>query len=281
MAPPAEPPGDVTNLFESERGCLLELLAAVSDDEWQLPTPCPAWTVLGLGCHLLGADFSLLSRHRDHHVGTPAPDGLTEAQFIAWLDELQIEWVRAARRVSPRLLVDLLAWTGPQVVEVLEQQDPRSRTAHVSWAGPEPVPVWLDQVRELSECWVHRQQLLQALGRPADLRPELIGPILDGLRWAYPYRLAAVPARPGDTVTVEIAGSVSLTWHLVAATADWDFAPQPGARRVADLSMTTDQAWRLLTNNVAADHRATLELSGDDRIADALLRTRAIVGAPK
>ena len=45
--------------------------------------------------------------------------------------------------------------------------------------------------------------------------------------------------------------------------------------------MTTDQAWRLLTNNVAADHRATLELSGEDRIADALLRTRAIVGAPK
>lgn len=208
MAPPAEPPGDVADLFAAERACLLELL-------------------------------------------------------------------------RPRLLVDLLAWTGPQVVEVLDQQDPRARVAHVSWAGPEPVPVWLDQVRELSECWVHRQQLLQALGRPADLRPDLLGPILDGLRWAYPYRLATVPTRPGDTVTIEISGAVSLTWHLVATTAAWDFAPQPGARRVANLSMTVDQAWRLLTNNLAADDEAAMAVSGDDRVADVLLRTQAIVGAPK
>jgi hypothetical protein len=42
------------------------------------------------------------------------------------------------------------------------------RTAQVSWAGTSPVPVWLDQARELSERWIHRQQLLQALGRPSE-----------------------------------------------------------------------------------------------------------------
>jgi hypothetical protein len=39
----------------------------------------------------------------------------------------------------------------------------------VSWAGSGPVPAWLDQARELSEYWIHRQQLLQGLGRPSDL----------------------------------------------------------------------------------------------------------------
>ena len=67
---------------------------------------------------------------------------------MAWLDEMQAEWVGAARRLS------------------------------------------LDQARELSEYWIHRQQLLQGLGRPSDLRADLAGPVLDGLRWAYPYRLA-------------------------------------------------------------------------------------------
>jgi len=28
--------------------------------------------------------------------------------------------------------------------------------------------VWLDQLRELSESWIHRQQLLDALDRPVD-----------------------------------------------------------------------------------------------------------------
>ncbi len=48
--------------------------------------------------------------------------------------------------------------------------------------------------------------MLQALGRPSDLRPDLAGPVLDGLRWAYPYRLEQCSAGPGDTVTIAISG---------------------------------------------------------------------------
>ncbi len=62
--------------------------------------------------------------------------------------------------------------------------------------GHQPVPVWLDQARQLSEQWIHRQQLLQALGRRSDLRPHLAGPVFDGLRWAYPCRLKQCCAGP-------------------------------------------------------------------------------------
>ena len=124
---------------------------------------------------------------------------------MAWLDEMQAEWVGVSRRLSPRLITDLLQWTGPQIADTFRREDPRARTASVSWAGPGPVPAWLDQARELSEYWIHRQQLRQGLGRPSDLRADLAGPVLDGLRWAYPYRLALRrPARnpqsrqPGD-----------------------------------------------------------------------------------
>ncbi|MGH3272334.1 MAG: hypothetical protein ACRDN1_25200, partial [Trebonia sp.] len=94
-----------------------------------------------------------------------------------------------------------LLWTGPQIAATFRREDPRARTASVSWAGSGLVPAWLDQVRELSEYWIHRQQLRQGLGRPSDLRADLAGPVPDGLRWAYPYRLAQAPSRPGDTVT--------------------------------------------------------------------------------
>jgi uncharacterized protein (TIGR03083 family) len=280
MAPPVEPPVDIAPLFATERARLLDLLGSVTDDGWQTPSPCPAWTVLGLCCHLVGDDLSLLAGHRDQHQGTPAPDGLSEAQFIDWLDQLQIEWVRAARRLSPRLVLDLLAWAGPQVVDALEREDPRARTAHVSWAGRDAVPVWLDQLRELSEYWIHRQQLLEALDQASDLRADLLRPVLDGLRWAYPYRLAAAPARPGDSVSIEIVGPVAVTWYLVATAGGWTFRPEAGDSRVASLSMTTEQAWRLLTNNLPADDQARLQLTGDRAIIDVLRRTRAIIGSP-
>jgi uncharacterized protein (TIGR03083 family) len=281
VAPPADHPADFARLFESERERLLSLLASVADDEWALPSPCPGWSVLGLCAHLVGDDLGLLARNRDGYLGTRPPDGLDEAGFIAWLDDMQAEWVRAARRLSPPLVVDLLRWAGPQLVDVLGRQDPRAPTGHVTWAGPDPVPAWLDHGRELSEYWIHRQQLLQALGRPSDLRPDLLAPVLDVLRWAYPYRLEAVAARAGDSATVEVHGPVTATWHLVSDGTAWDFRLEAGARQVARLTMTTEQAWRLLTNNLPPDAQAQLDVAGDGAVTRALLRTRAIIGTPK
>jgi len=275
------PPGDLAALFGVERGRLSELLGTLEPGDWQRPSPCPGWTVLGLCCHLLADDLGLLSRQRDGYHGTPSPDGLGEAGFAAWLDALQAEWVQAARRISPRLVTELLGWTGPQVTEMLRRQDPQARTAQVSWAGTRPVPVWLDQARELSEQWIHRQQLLQALGRPSDLRPDLAGPVLDGLRWAYPYRLEQCSAGRGDTVTIAISGPVTRNWQLVATTAGWEYRDEPGAREVARLSLTTEQAWRLLTNNLPAAERSRLATAGENAITDILLSTRAIIGTPK
>jgi uncharacterized protein (TIGR03083 family) len=279
--PPAEPPWDYPSLFVLERARLSELLAGLGPADWDGPSPCPGWTVLGLCGHLVGDDLGFLARHRDGHYGTPGPDDASESEFIAWLDNLQDEWVRAGRRLSPRIVADLLKWAGPQVAEAIRGEDPRARAADVSWAGAGPVPAWLSQARELSEYWIHRQQVLQAVGRSSDLRADLAGPVLDALRWAYPFRLGQSPAEPGDTVTISIDGPVTLTWQLVAAPAGWEYRDEAGPRLVATLAMTTDQAWRLLTNNLPAAERSRVTASGDQTVLGILFRTRAIIGTPK
>ena len=279
---PARPEHDYAALFTLERDRLSELLAGLRSADWQRPSPCPGWSILGLCCHLLGDDFGTLARHRDGHHGTPPPEGATEGEFIAWLDDMQAEWVRAARRISPRLVTDLLRWTAPQVADTFRREDPQARTASVSWASSGPVPAWLDQARELSEYWIHRQQLLQGLGHPSDLRADLAGPVLDGLRFAYPYRLAQAPAWPGDTVTITVTGPVARTWHLVAADdGGWQFGDEPGPRLAASLTLSTDQAWRLLTNNLPAGSRAAAEASGAAAVTAVVLRTRAVIGVSK
>ena len=279
--PPAEPPCDFASLFLVERARLSELLASLDPADWDRASPCPGWTVLGLCSHLVGDDLGFLARHRDGYFGTPAPDDASESEFVAWLDSLQDEWVRAARRLSPRIVADLLEWAGPQVAEAMRGEDPRARTAGVSWAGTEPVPAWLNHARELSEYWIHRQQLLQAAGRPSDLRADLAGPVLDGLRWAYPFRLGQAAAQAGDSVTISVTGPVTVTWHLVATPAGWEYRDAPGTRVVASLDMTTEQAWRLVTNNLPAADRSSIAASGDETVLSILLRTRAIIGTPK
>jgi uncharacterized protein (TIGR03083 family) len=279
--PPAEPPWDYPGLFVVERARLSEVLAGLGPADWDRPSPCPGWSVLGLCSHLVGDDVGFLARSRDGHYGTPGPDNASESEFIAWLDNLQDEWVRAASRLSPRIVADLLEWAGPQVAEAMRGEDPRACTANVSWAGTEPVPAWLNQARELSEYWIHRQQLLQALGRPSDLRADLAGPVLDGLRWAYPFRLEQTRAEAGDAVTISVTGPVELTWYLVAAETGWEYRDDPGPRVVATLTMTTEQAWRLLTNNLPASERSRITASGDQTVLGILFRTRAIIGTPK
>ena len=56
---------------------------------------------------------------------------------------------------------------------------------------------------------------------------------------------------------------------------------RPGPRVIASLTMTTEQAWRLLTNNLPATAQQHLAASGNNTITGIMLRTRAIIGTPK
>lgn len=261
-----------------ERDRLLDLLRPLTDGDWRRPTACPGWDVLGLAVHLLGADLGLVSQRRDQFMGTPSPQNLSESEFIDWLDALQAQWVLAARRISPRLVVEVLEWSGPRLVEVFEAEGLSAMGARVSWAGPEPAPVWLDQLRELSEYWIHRQQLLEALDRPPDLDPLLLRPVLLGLRGAYPHRLTEARVPTTGQVLIEIGEPIDEDWILVPNHGTWEFTEGSNRNVIARGSFTADQAWRLLTNNL--DRDVDLDLRGDDRIVGVISRTRAIIGHP-
>lgn len=171
---------DYVALFADERQGLLGFLGGLRRAEWTRPTVCAGWSFLDLVCHLVGDDFGLLGRQRDGHAALRPPAG---SAFDTWLDAVQDDWVHSCRRLSPRLAVDLLTWTGPQIVEMFLGQDPGELAATVTWAGPDAVPRWLDHARELTEYWIHHQQLLLAVDRPPELS-ERAGPVLDALRWA-------------------------------------------------------------------------------------------------
>ena len=290
MAIPPVQPHEYADLFHFENERLLTLLRSLEPADWSRPTRCPGWDVHGLTAHLVGGSFSVISWLRDGFRGTRAPDNLDEAGFVAWLDELQDHWVLAARRMSPPLVIEVLEWSAAGFLEALRRHDPGVVGAHVSWAGNDPVPMWLDHARELTEKWIHRQQILEALDRPSDLRADLLVPVLDALRWAFPFRLDVYSRPAGTEVEVAVGtvdgvgtvdAGVELRWNLTSDGRSWTFAEAHCTEPAATIRLTPDQAWRLLTNNYDPAAHGSFATSGDAEILDTLLQTRAIIGVPK
>jgi hypothetical protein len=102
--------------------------------------------------------------------------------------------VTAARRISPPLLVELLARTGEQILALWQTVDLDALGGSVWWAGPEPAPVWLDAARDYTEYWTHHQQICEATGRAGLAQPEYLAPVLDTFLRALPHTMRGVTA---------------------------------------------------------------------------------------
>src|SRR4051794_27515689 len=82
---------------------LLELLASLTADEWDLQTVAPAWRVRHVAAHLLDTALRKLSLVRDRWFVEPPPDNLAE-----FVNRINREGVAVYRRLSPPLLISLM-----------------------------------------------------------------------------------------------------------------------------------------------------------------------------
>jgi hypothetical protein len=69
---------------------------------------------------MLGDQIGRLSRHRD---GRPPPHPRPGEPLPAFLDRFNDEWVTAARRTSPRLMIEQLSITGNRAAEFWQAVD--------------------------------------------------------------------------------------------------------------------------------------------------------------
>jgi uncharacterized protein (TIGR03083 family) len=188
---------DVLDLFPEERRALLDVLSSLSDDEWRAPTVCAPWTVKDLAAHIVADDLGVISRGRDRYTASWIDASSLEALITA-INAQNEAWVAATRRLSPRLIIELLEFGGERLAAHFRSLDLDAIGDPVSWTGPDPAPVWLDVAREYTEMWAHQQQIRDATGRPGLNDRRLFAPVLDAYVRALPYtfRMVAVHRRP-------------------------------------------------------------------------------------
>jgi len=266
-------------LFAPTRQALKELLGALSPRDWELPTACASWCVKDVAAHLLAGDLGILSRRRDSYSipGVPAPRDYNE--LVALINALNDAWVMAARRLSPRVLVDLLAWAGPQVEDYFGTWEPDAPGYPVDWAGPGPAPNWLDLAREYTERWHHQQQIRDAVGRPGLKEARYLHPVLDAFVRALPHSFRDVAAPAGTTVLVRITREGGGDWFVVREATGWGLYLDVQTPPAAAVHVADDDAWRLFTKGLRGEEALRrVKVEGDPALCRRVLSTIAILG---
>ena len=94
---------------------------------------------------------------------------------------MNADWVKASKRLSPKVLIELLRSSGLEYAAYLTTLDPEDQAVYsVAWAGEHKSKNWFHIAREYTEKWHHQQQIRLAVEKnEALLNEELYYPYLD------------------------------------------------------------------------------------------------------
>jgi uncharacterized protein (TIGR03083 family) len=266
----------VVDLFPEILEALISLLSGLSAEDWDEPTACPSWSVKDVALHLLGDDVAMLSSGRDGHASPVSVHSWQE--LVTFIDAWNEGWVRVTRRMSPRLLIDLLELTGTQVCAYFRSLAPYAIGRPVSWAGPDPAPVWLDLAREYTERWHHQQHIRDAVGRCGLKEPRFFAPVLDAFARALPHTFSETDAVDGARVTLTISGASGGQWFLLREGESWNLYVDVQRDAHAEVIVDEDVAWRIFTRGLSKDEaRDSVTIVGDQSLGTRVLDMVSII----
>ena len=258
---------------------LIDLLNSLAPNEWGLPTIAPLWKVRDVAAHLLDTALRKLSMVRDSWR-VEAVQIHSPQDAIALVNRLNQEGVTVYRRLSPRVLIDLMEKTCQESASFHETLDPFAPAAfNVSWAGEEESLNWFDTARELTERWHHQQQIRLATNRPGLMTKELYHPVLDCFVRGLPHAYRDVDAPFGTLLLLEISGECGGRWCLSKGSPRWRLVKPFEAEFASRVTIPQTLAWRVFTKGIDRNSaRAATKIDGNRELGEKVLQLKAIVG---
>jgi uncharacterized protein (TIGR03083 family) len=273
-------PVDTRRMFRPVSGSLVTLLRGLSPGDWQRPTVAGSWLVRDVLAHLLDSTLRRLSFHRDGMTPpSPAMPIKSERDFVAFINELNAQWVATAGRLSPRVLTDMYERASGDLADWFESLPLIAPALFaVSWAGEQASANWFDIGREFTELWHHQEQIRMAVGADpvpdARYRQAVIDIAVRGLPHAYRH----VVAEPGQTVVIDVSGAAGGQWTLVRESDRWTLMRGEPGSETARIRLDENAAWKLLFNALPEGEAArAVRVSGRAELAGALLQARSVI----
>jgi hypothetical protein len=199
--------------------------------------------------------------------------------LVSHLDRLNAEWIRAAKRISPLLLVDLLSLTDQQLCQFFKTLPGHEPAIYpVTWAGDVVSPNWFDIAREFTEKWIHQQHIREALGVPGLTTRKWLFPVLDICLRALPYTYRSHSAQDGTLVSFCITGEAGGDWSLLRQEGMWRLYTGKSEGAMASVSLSQDTAWRLFSKGLSEEAaEALVRIKGDRMLGAGIFQLISIM----
>lgn len=265
------------HLFAPMRLELVRVLGDLSEAEWRYPTACTGWTVKDVALHLLGDDLGLLSRRRDGFTHTDTNFEHFD-ELVAFINLQNDIWLRAGRRISPALLIDLLGTTGRQVSDWIKTLEMTGTGAPVNWVSSAPAPQWLEVAREYTEYWMHHQHICDAVSVESLKEREYFAPVLQTFVRALPRAYTRAQAPLETLVKLHISGEAGDTWYIVRERGGWSLYEHTNLEPAVTLTVDPETVWRLFSKGIRRrDAEGSVKIEGNAALAEPFFTTTAIL----
>jgi len=268
--------------FDHSVQSIIDLGHSCRDEDFEIQTECPGWTVKDQIAHVVGAEKSFAGMPRPQ---VEVPDYPHVHSDFARFVEVDVE---ARRGLSGREVVAELAEFHPQRVADLRASTADIDTVIGGFFGPETT--FGDHLhRRIVDAWVHEQDLRAALDRPGNLDSASAAVFTADILAALPRiasRVAGIGA--GHAVVLDVSGPVVARGGVRIITGD-DGRPygealfsgndRPEGEEQLDVTtihLTTDALTRRAAGRRGVDE-IHYTVTGDEEIARRVLESLVVV----
>ena len=247
---------------------LIKFLKKLKEEDWNAQTIAPKWKVKDVAVHLLDGNLRTLSMLRDNYYGESTVAINSYDDLINYLNQLNADWVKAMKRLSPKTIIDLLDSSGKEYCNFIESLDPFDKaTFSVGWAGENESKNWFHIAREYTEKWHHQQQMRLAVGKDKKLLKEKwFLPYLDTSVRALPHHYRNTVGNKNDLIQFVFKGKNDKEWFLKWQNNTWNLITEATVKPTCIVKIDDKVAWRIFTKGIEKDVALSQSEVSENRI---------------
>jgi len=270
---------DVVALMPALDQMLFEVLEKLSAEDWDKQTIAPKWKVKDVAVHLLDGNLRALSMLRDQYYGEKPDQVNSYEDLIDFLNRLNADWIKATKRLSPQVIIDLLKSSGKEYCDFLASLNPNEQaTFSVAWAGENESKNWFHIAREYTEKWHHQQQIRLAVGEEqALLKEQWYLPYLDTSVRALPHHYKDLEGNRGDLIQFTFVGETDKIWYLHYAD-QWELFTSTNQLPSCEVRIKDKNAWKIFTKGIKREEAINdSEINGNERLGKKIFDMIAVM----
>ena len=272
-------PIPTVHLFPQLDEKLIELLRSLRPDDWSKHTVAKQWTVKDVATHLLDGNIRMLSIVRDNFFGEAPGKIETYQDLVDFLNRLNADWVKATKRMSPSVLIELLEITGKEYASCVAKLDPfKPAVFSVAWAGEAQSLNLFHIAREYTEKWHHQQQIREAVNKPGIMSRELYYPLIDTFMQALPHTYRNIQANEDQVVKVTVTSESGGDWFLIYKNSGWMLRKDKPVQIDSTVVIDPDTAWKLFTKALSgSEAEKRIKFTGDESLGKPILSMLSVM----